>query len=350
MTRYLRANGPCGQQGVTDVCANRVGKKRYWIAVAILLCGLAAGEETSPKITIRADGQGGFTFDTGVLRGTLCPDGKLQGLTSVTHVPSGTRLDRSMGILSYYRVFTTGKRYGTGAWEWPATAKLLSDTAVQVTAPATPERPFDLTAVYRWTDPQTLDLETTVAAHVDVNGFESFLASYFDEAFSSPYVYARRPRPPSPRGEIRYPSFLLAEKSYGDWLMFTEFGKGTSMIRDGRWSIEPNPVNWTILDGLAGRLCFRRNQANGLTAVLMAPTDDCFAIATPYAGEAHHSLYLSLFGRNLKAGQIAKARTRFVVASGVSDQQVTTLYYYHYALYLRELSRPTRSAEATDKR
>ncbi len=331
------------------MCANRACTKRYWIAVVVLLCGLAYGEETSPKITIAADGKGGFTFDTGVLRGTMCPNGKLQGLTSVTHIPTGTRLDRSMGILSYYRVFTTGQRYGTGGWDWPATAKRLSDTAVQVTSPATADRPFDMKAVYRWQDPQTLDLETTVTAHADVNGFESFLASYFDEAFASPYVYARRPRDPVHPGEIRYPSFLLAEKSYGDWLMFTDSGKGTSMIRDGRWSIEPNPVNWTILDGLAGRLCFRRNQANGLTAVVMAPRDDCFAVATPYAGEAHHSLYLSLFGRDLKAGQTAKAHTRFVMAAGISDEQVSRLYY-DYGRYLLELSRPTRPSDTVDKR
>jgi hypothetical protein len=153
--------------------ANRRCWKRGLIATIVLLCGVVAGEDTASKLTIRPDGQGGFTFDTGGLRGTMCPKGKLQGLVSVTHIPSGARLDRSMGILSYYRVFTTGKRYGTGGWDWPAAAKQLSDTAVQVTSPATADRPFDLTAVYRWRDEQTLDLETTVTAHADVNDFES---------------------------------------------------------------------------------------------------------------------------------------------------------------------------------
>jgi len=322
-----------------NVSTSRTTRGLSFIVGVALLCTVAFGGETSTKIVISADGKGGYTFDTGVLRGTLCPNGKLQGLTSVTHIPSGTRLDRSMGILSYYRVFTTGKRYGTGGWEWPSTAKLLPDGAVQVTSPATADRPFDMTAVYRWKDPQTLDLETTVTAHADVNGFESFLASYFDEAFASPYVWTRH----EGGGEIRAPFFLLGEKSYGDWLMFTDQGARIPMIQDGRWSIEPNPVNWTILPRLAAPLCLRRGQANGLTVILMAPAWDCFAVATPYAGEAHNSLYLSLFGRNFKAGQTSRVRTRFLVASGVSDERVTAFYHQ----YVSELSHPIRPTDAT---
>jgi hypothetical protein len=317
--------------GVTDVCVNRACKKRYWIAVVVLLCGLSLAEETSPKITINPDGKDGFTFDTGVLRGTLCPGGKLQGLTSVTHIPSGTRLDRSMGILSYYRVFTTGKRYGTGGWEWPATAERLSDTAVQVTAPATTDRPFDMAAVYRWKDPQTLDVETTVTAHQDLNKFESFLASYFDEAFPTPRVYVAES--PDAQGQ---PGFLPARKSFGAWQMFPRDEQVVPIMQDGRWKLEPNPVDWVIMPRLAAPLCTRCGPGKGLTAILMAPPDDCFAIATPYGGEGHYSLYLSLFGRDLKTGATVKARARLVLAGSISDEQAIALYQQ----YLKEPSVP----------
>lgn len=162
-----------------------------------------------------------------------------------------------------------------------------------------------------------------MTARADVSGFESFLASYFDEAFPSPYVLARQ----EGGGEIRGDSFLLGQKSYGDWLMFTpQAGGGEHLIRDGRWKLEPNPVSWTIVRRLAAPLCFRRGRADGLTAIVMAPKEDCFAVATPHAGEAHYSLYLSLFGRDLKAGQTAKARTRFVVAPDLSDELLITMY------------------------
>jgi hypothetical protein len=315
--------------------ATRTKRELAFIAGAMFLCGVAFGGETSSKITVVPDGKGGYTFDTGVLRGTLCPNGKLQGLTSVTHIPSGAKLDRSMGILSYYRVFTTGKRYGTGAWEWPSTAKLLSDVTVQITSPAAADRPFEMSAVYHWKDPQTLDVETTVTARADLSKFESFLASYFDAAFPSPFVYVSES--PETRGK---PGFLQARKSLGDWQMFPRDTTVVPIMRDGRWQIEPNPVNWTIMPELKAPVGLRRT-ANGPTVIVMAPPQDCFAVATPCEGETHYSLYLSLFGRDIKAGETVKARTRFVVASATSDEQVVALYQQ----YMKELS-----AGAIDKR
>jgi hypothetical protein len=324
-----------------DMSVDRVKKGFCFVAAIMFLCGVALGGEVSPKISIVADGKGGYTFDTGVLRGTLCPNGKLQGLTSVTHVPSGTRLDRSMGILSFYRVFTTGKRYGTGAWEWPATAKLVSDTTVHVTSPEAADRPFEMSAVYRWKDPQTIDVETTVTARKDLSKFESFLASYFDEAFPSPCVYVSEN--PEAGGK---PGFLPAKKSFGDWQMFPRDAQVVPIIRDGRWQLEPNPVNWTIMPRLNSPLCLRRGAAKGLTVIVMAPPEDCFAVATPCEGEAHYSLYLSRFGRDIRAGQTVKARVRFAVAANVSDDQVIALYQQ----YMTELSRQSRPTDAGGNR
>jgi hypothetical protein len=315
------------------VSAARATKGFCLVTGLILFCGVAFGGEVSPKVTITADGNGGYTFDTGVLRGTLCPNGKLQGLTSATHIPSGARLDRGMGILSYYRVFTTGKRYGTGAWDWPSTAKLLSDASVQVTAPATADRPIEMSATYRWKDAQTLDVETAVTARADLSKFESFLASYFDGAFPAPSVYVSEN--PEQGGK---PGFLLAKKSLGDWQMFPRDSKALSIIHDGRWHLEPNPLDWAIMPTLKVPLCVRR-AAGGLTVIVMAPAEDCFAVASPCEGETHYSLYLSLFGRDVKAGETVKARTRFVVASSASDEQVVGLCQQ----YVKEL------AGATDK-
>lgn len=312
------------------------------LAAAALVClaSLAVGEESSGKLAFVANNKGEYTFDTGVLRGVLRQGGKSQGLSSVTYVPTGARLDRSMGILSYYRVFTTNKRYGAGAWDWPSTAKLLPDGAVQVTWPDAPDRPFEMGALYRWKDPKTIDLETTVTARADLRNFESFLASYFDAAFPSPYVCAM-----NQGGEIRW-LLLPGEKRYGDWLMFTRGGAGDERkIQDGRWKLEPNPVDWTILPRLALPLCLRRSPTNGLAVILMA-SRKCFAVAMPCAGESHYSLYLSLFGHDLKAGQSAKARTRFTIASAPSDEQVIALYHE----YVREFPPEPRSRETPDKR
>jgi hypothetical protein len=287
----------------------------------VLSAGLAAGEETSAKLAFVANDKGEYTFDTGFLRGTLRPGGKSRGLSSVIHVPSGARLDRSMGLLSHYRVFTMNTRYGAGAWDWPSTARLLPDGAVQVTWPEAADRPFAMGALYRWKDPQTIDLETTVTARQDVRGFESFLATYLTEAFPTPWVYVHA----SPEAQDQ-PGFLPARKTYGDWQMFPRDEQILPLIQDGRWGLAPNPVSWTIMPRLEAPLGLRRGAAGGLTALVMAPPQDCFTIATPYEGESHYSLYLSLFGRDLKAGETATARTRLVIAAGISDEQAIALY------------------------
>ena len=159
--------------------ADRVTKRLYVAAAIMLFTSLATAEETSPALAFLANDRGEYTFDTGVLRGTLRQEGRPRGLSSVMHVPTGTRLDRSLGICSHYRVFTTNHRYGTAAWDWPGTSKRLADGAVQTTWPEAADRPFEMTAVYRWKDPQTLDVETTVTARKDLLKFESFLAHQF---------------------------------------------------------------------------------------------------------------------------------------------------------------------------
>jgi hypothetical protein len=284
-------------------------------ALAILTGSAVAGPAFQP------DGKGGYAFDTGALRGTLGAGGKSRGLSSVTYVPTGARLDRGAGICSFYRIFTTNKRYGKAAWDWPSTSKLLPDGAVQITWPAAEDRPFEMVAVYRWTRETALDVETTVKAKEDLSEFEVFLASYFDEAFASPYVFVKA----NPDNEGKA-GFMLAKKSHGDWLMFPRAQTFVPIIRDGRWEKEPHPVNWTIMPTMAAPVCFRGGSGSMPTVILMAPAGDCFAMSAPYEGESHYSLYVSLFGRDLKAGESTTARTRLVVATTDSDAGILGLY------------------------
>ncbi len=291
------------------------------IAALSLVAGVTAGDETTQHLAFLAGSQGEYTFNTGVLRGTLRQDGKSRGMSSVVHIPSGARLDGSVGIAGHYRVFTTNKRYGTAAWDWPSTAELRPDGSVRTTWPAAQDRPFDMAAQYRWADPQTLDVETTVTARADLSRFESFFASYFDKAFRSPFVYVVES--PDNQGKL---GFLAAGKSDGTWQMFPREPQVLPIIRDGRWTIEPNPVDWAIRPRLAAPIGLRRDTTRGLTAIVMSPATDCFAIATPHEGETHYSLYASLFGRDIKAGDTATARVRLVITKTISDDEVAALY------------------------
>ena len=272
-------------------------------------------------------GEGGeYRFDTGVLRGKLRAAGRSLGLSSVVHIPSGAALSRSMGLFSHYRVFSAGHRYGQGAWDWPSEATVRADGSVEVRWPAAADRPFEMWAVYRWAGPGMLDLETRVLPRVDLEGFEAFLASYLAEQFTQSLVYAR-----ADTGAEGKPTFLAAEKSQGVWQMFPRDGNVLALIHDGRWKIGPSPVEWAIRPLLAQPIGLRRDGASGMTAVLMSPPSDCFAVATPFQGEGHYSLYLSLFGRTIRAGETARARARLVITTSPGEDQVLSLFRAYLA-------------------
>jgi hypothetical protein len=271
-------------------------------------------------ISFSQAGANEFAFDTGILRGKLRADGKSSGLSSVVHLPSGTRLDRSMGLFSHYRVFSANKRYGTATWDWPSEAR-LTDGDVEVRWPAAAERPFELRALYHWSGPNTLDLTTSIEAKADLKGFESFLASYFAESFTNALAYVAEA--PEARGGK---GFMAAEKSLGTWLAFPRDDAAVALIRDGRWKFEPNPVDWVILPRLAAPVGVRCCPATGLKAVLMSPSTDAFALLMPEQLEGHTSMYFSLFGRDFKAGEKASARARMVVGTGMTGEQTANLY------------------------
>ena len=297
------------------------------LAWLVSLSGTRAADSSSrssnppSNLRFKPTANGEYGFDTGELRGLLRANGKSLGLSSLVHVPSGTKLDRSNGLLSYYRIFTANHRYGVGAWDWPSTATLLDDGAVEVRWPAAADRPFELQATHRWVDPSSIDVETVVQVHTNVSRMEVFLASYFGEGFTNAAAYVKETAESNGK-----PTFLAAKKAFGEWLMYPRDASSADIIRDGRWRLQPNPVEWTILPVLKTPLAYRRDPKTGLTAVLMAPPRDCFAIATPQEGEGHYSLYLSLFGRDLNAGESARARTRLWIAERPSDVQIFRAY------------------------
>jgi len=292
-------------------------------AIACLACivCVASMASAADRLAFKAGENGADTVDTGVVQGTLCAGGKSSGLTSVVHIPSGTRLDGGSGLFGYYRLLATDKRYGRMGWDLPGKSRLLDDGAVEITLPAAEDRPFEIVAVYRWSDAATLDLETTVKPSADLSNFEIFLASYCSEALPDPYVCV-----PSDSGGNRPTPFLLAERSLGDWLMFPRDKASEPMIRDGRWTKEPYPVTWKVMPRFMFPIAFRRGADTAPAVMVMSPPQDCLAISMPYQGESHYSLYLSLFGRDVKAGDSAKARARLVVTTARADREILDLY------------------------
>ena len=250
----------------------------------------------------------------------------------MVHVASGVPVAQGgglPGVFSYYRVFSRDTRYADAARDWPTKTRLLPDGALEVSWPPAEKHPLEMTAVFRWRRPDALDLETVVRPQKDMPGFEVFLSSYFSPGFRA-LVYVK-PNMFSP-GK---PEFLPADVNPlvdGTYLMFPRDRRAAEMIFDRRWEFPPNPVQWSVTRHLAAPMAMRKDEKSGVTAVLMAPPEDCFAVATPYnktppdGVAGHQSLYLSLFGRDVPAGQTARARTRLVVGRNLADAEVVRRY------------------------
>ena len=294
-------------------------------AAALCIPAAVAGEPGAPagatdaKLAFTAAGKE-YTFNTGALRGTLREGGKSKGLRPVFDVASGASLAASLGIMSPYRLLTADARFGTAAWDWASQARLLPDGAVEVRWAPDAQHPLEMTAVYRWSAPNVLDFTATVKPQQDLRKFELFLASYFD-GFPVSQVYVAEA--PAAGGKA---AFMEAVQAAAVWQAFPRDDAAAGIIGDGRWKFPPNPVEWKIMPRLAAPLAVRRDAKSGLAAVLMAPPQDCFAVLTPFGEEGHRSVYLSLFGRDLKAGETATARARLVIGRDISDEQAIALY------------------------
>lgn len=332
---------------------NRVVSLIALLVVASSLWGVTvtAGAE-SPNLAFRPAGDGYFEFDTGTVKGKIRLDGRSQGIASLVDVESGVDVAHGgnlPGIFSFYRIFSTDTRYGHAARDWPTVSKILPDGALEVRFPPAEDHPLEMTAIYRWTAPDALDLETTVTPQRDMPRFEVFLSSYFAKDMRA-LVYVK----PNFHGGGK-PQLLPADVNPlvdGTYLMFPRDRASALMIFDRRWEHPPNPVQWSVTRRLAGPLAVRRNEQTGLAAAIMAPPEHCFAVATPYnktppdGVAGHNSTYLSLFGRDLKTGQSARARCRLVVARKLTDDRAIELYekYRKEQNRLRKKLNPSRNS------
>jgi hypothetical protein len=292
---------------------------------------VAASPAPSAELAFKPAGQGFFEFNTGVLRGKVRLSGSSQGVSELVHVPTGVEVAHGSGlpgVLSYYRIFSAGQRWGDAARDWPTVNRLLPDGALEATWPAAASHPLEMTAVFRLARPDAVDVETMVRPLRSMPRLEVFLSSYFSPGFrASVFV---KPNMFSP-GK---PGFLAADVNplvEGTYLMFPRDREAIQMIFDRRWEFPPNPVQWSVTRWLAAPMALRRDEKSGVTAVWMSPPEDCFAIATPYnrtppdGVAGHQSLYLSLFGRDVGPGETARARCRLAVGK-LSDQQAVELY------------------------
>jgi len=313
-------------------------RQRTWVLVlaafAIMDSRLGAAEA---DLSFKPAGEGWFAFDTGAFKGKLQADGKSQGIPTFIDGSTNTELaygGTNPGILSFYRVFSAGKRWGDPQKgdtmrQWTQVCKVLPGGSVEVFWPAADDHPVEVRATFTWVDPGTIEVVTTATPRIDMPKFEIFISSYFNNDFQN-YVYVAPPRHAG--GKARFLCPTHSELIDGTYTAFPRDLPSAQMIYDGRWEQGHSPVQWSITQLLAAPVCLMRDAKKDITFVKMSRPQDCFAIEMPYFKSppdgiaGHRSLYMSLFGGDLRAGQSAKTCVRLVVGRGLSNEKVLGLY------------------------
>lgn len=295
-------------------------------ALAIVACANPAlrGDEAAPVFT--ASGKGVFAFDTGAVKGQLHATDRRLGVSSL--IVSGSDINLAGGVMSHYRLFSGSKRFGDGARGWPKKARLLPDGSVEVIFD-TGDYPFAMKAVYRWSAPDTLDMQTVVTPKRDLPDFELFMGSYFvTKTRGFLYTQPNQFEKAAPRLMPLDTNAMID----GAYMMFPRDPQAARKICDGRWAQPPHPVRWAMPRWYAGPLGVRRHTEADLAVAVMAPPDRCFAIAGPYnkfppdGPSSHASLYHCLYGDDLKANQPAAVGMRMIVGSKLTDKQIIERY------------------------
>ncbi len=277
-------------------------------------------EEEKPFFIASSEVSGEFNVDTGMLKGIF-----RQGDRSIGFVPFSSispeltiseKPDTLPGLFNFYRVFTTNKRYGESMRSVASTAKAIDNKTIELVWDADEEHPFILSAKYQWISPQTLDLYVSVEAKQTLPDFEIFLSSYLNNNFPQSFIYAQTEEADK---------FLPTPKEAGIWQAFPRDEQSVNIIQDGRWTIPPSPVDWAIRPFFKEPIIYRVNEETKLAVVQMAERDNCFAVMTPHAGETHYSMYFSLFGKTLDAGQTVSTRVRMIIAP-LNEEQILSAY------------------------
>jgi hypothetical protein len=279
------------------------------------------------NLAFKADDQGNLGFNTGVVKGSLKKDGLGAGLKPITFIEPNVPIDNNHGLLVPYRFLTPQKRYGFGSWEWPRTGKLLNDGGAELRWAAAADRPFTFSSTLRWKAADTVDLTLIFTPETDLEKFELFLGSYFRK-FTVAKAYVKD----AGNGQ---PGFVDSPKDKGEMQLFPSNPEVLAIIKDGRWKFPPYPNNWAFRPDLAAPLGIKQEPTSGVTVLIMAPPEDCFALSVSQQEAGLGAFYLSLFGKDVKKGQSLTGHARLIFGRNTSDEQALQ----KYRDYLKDLKR-----------
>jgi hypothetical protein len=251
-----------------------------------------------------------YIFETNMMKGVLSPRGEQHGITHLSARKNNKEIVREdLFILNFFRALGIGRplsvlREGITGHQ--------INSGIRVFSEPTSEHPVSIIGQYRVIESDKIDLEITATAKEPILGYEVFISSYFAYE-SNPAYYPRRPY--SER-EAYWISPVSANLYRGAYLAFPRDSRCAARIMDGRFQ----SAELVICPKFAAPMAAMRDPETKIGVLLMAEPERCTAVYGTYAPNgafdnitSHNAIYFSLFGEDLKTGEVVSARLRAVV-------------------------------------
>ncbi len=302
-------------------------KKAMFYSLALfLLSGIQAiAEDFDPRFTKGDDGF--YAFDTGALQGKFRVDEKEGGLVDLRESATKTQCARLEfpGLLALYRSASADFQYYTR--HSPKTARILDNGSLEVKWPSSEKHPVDVSAVFAWTAPDTLDAEFRAIPNKPIADYEIFVASYFTDSFKL-WIPLKQGKHVENAGKRFFFHPQLESFCQGHYFAFLKSLADTRFFADGRWGID-----FIIHPNLDAAIGIQRNESSDVTVVVMARRDQCYAVQSCYEVPGGHdgvskrnSVYFSLFGREIVPGETESVQLRCIVKRGLSNEDAIREY------------------------
>lgn len=299
-------------------------KLRCMIAGILLLLASPQNSLCENLVFTQGEEAGTYKFDTGIVRGIFNGEKNSQGFISLIHNATDKELAHTPGLLSFYRLLSANTRWPTDFRDRNRTAQLTDQGALLIHWPSEEGSPVQVSAIFNWRSPDTLDLGIEMIPSIDLRDGELFLSSYLDLSMKA-YVYADATfmEPGQPAflpGDVRGVDDLL----YGAYLAFPRNGAAAQKLYDGRWERGLHPVHWAVTRFYKQPMLLKQD-TDGLGVLIMARPQDCFSVEMSYNREppdgiaGHSSAYLSLFGEDLHAGEPRRTTVRMKVGEKIDE-------------------------------
>ena len=257
--------------------------------------------------------------------------------------PDGSGMEH-VGLLNFFRVLVSGGYLTELRAEKPL-VKPEKD-GVTLTWLPTIRRQANVTIRFTFREPNIIDMDMSVESLANYPGFEILLSAYHAPGFVSGAYVAKEEFGPVVPEQIRITDQPMI---HGIWPFFPRDEAGANLLTDGRH--QKGRWYWRMAVGRRYGMPMAFFNKGDVDVLLMGRPEDVYAVGATYEGDpetddiaAHRSLYLSLFGEDLVAGEGRRTQMRMVIGKFGSDPKKHASLY---EAFLNDVKLKPRSHEST---